>query len=96
MSNTKPRRGHKSYESAFNGVALYVQKHRMDLLKAPYESIDANQFTSRFGLLMRTFLKDNDLKVADNGRHSSADKNANTIQDNWDLFKKWLKSQENE
>ena len=85
----RPSNGHKSYNSAINGVALYVQSRDFEVIN---KCKDANQFASKLSKLMRRFLSDLNLPVKNNGHWKSSDYNANVIQDNWNEFKNWIES----
>ena len=87
----KPKTGHKSKESALNGVANFIQANHSDIVPRVK---DGNQLFSFIGNLMRKFLKENELQVKDNGSHGAMSYNANIIQDNWGMFKKFLQNYE--
>jgi len=84
----KPKHGHKSYDSALNGVAVYQQKNHKELIF----SKDGNQYFSKLGKLMIVFLKENDFDLKDNGSYSAIQYNANVVQENWAKFKEFLKN----
>ena len=54
----KPRSGHKSKESALNGVSQFIQINYSELIPKYKESGQYNSFLSKF---MREFLKENSL-----------------------------------
>lgn len=84
----RPYSGHKSYESAFNGVALYIQGNFKNLLTG-----NNNRVFSEVNEVMRNYLKEKGLKAKENNKSSSMDFNANVIQNDWKSFKNWLKEQ---
>lgn len=86
---SKPKTGHKSYESAFNGIALYQQKNYSDLITVR----GVNQYSSALNKLLIKFLKETGLRCENDGSSKSVYKNANTTQDNWGEFKKWISNQ---
>lgn len=86
----KQKFGHKSRASALSGIAKYQQENHSNLITS---ITDPNQYFSKLSTLMINFLKENNLKVYDNGRHTSRENNANEVQNNWKLFKLWLTKQ---
>lgn len=87
MRFNRPSSGHKSYNSAINGVAKFIQTRDFSVLG---NIKDPNQFGSKLNKLMRRFLKENNLKCFDNQKFKSHDLNANLVQDNFDKFKRWI------
>jgi hypothetical protein len=87
MQFNRPSRGHKSTDSAINGIARYVQNRSYQVIP---KIKDGNQFGSKLHKLMREFLKENNLDCKDNGSYKSAWYNSNVIQNNFELFKNWI------
>ncbi|WP_439132399.1 hypothetical protein [Polaribacter sp.] len=87
MKFNKPSYGHKSYNSAYNGILNYIQDNHQDVIP---KTKDVNQYFSKVNKLIRKFLKSKNLKVKDNGSSNSAHFNANVIQENWKEFKQYL------
>lgn len=75
-----------SKQTSLNGVWVYIQNKGYIV-----ETKDPNVLASRISKLMREYLKENNLKVVDNGSYFAQDRNAETIQQDFKAFKKWLK-----
>ena len=83
----RPATGHKSYESALNGIMKYIQTNKPLLIP----KVEVNkQFTLLNGLLI-VFLKEKELTFRNTNSTANMYFNANLVQDNFKLFKHWLK-----
>jgi hypothetical protein len=90
MEFNKPSYGHKSYESALNGISSYVSSKHKDLIPTPK---DWGQYKSKLAKLIKKFLKEQSLDYKASGKDSAVDYNANQVQDNFKEFKEWLTEQ---
>lgn len=86
----KPRFGHKSYHSAINGISKYINENHKELIP---KVKDPNQYFSWLGRFIKMFLIEEDLAFKSGKKHSVVDYNANIVQDNFKLFKEWIKKQ---
>lgn len=84
----KPSWGHKSYNSAINGVAKYFQAQKPDF----FGKVDGNQFFSKLNQLMIKFLKEHNFDHRNSKKHSAHDYNANVIQSNWVAWKAYVEN----
>lgn len=86
MRFNKPNYGYKSYHSAINGVANYIQNEERFRLK----NNESGKFFSKLADLMIIYLSEKKLNFKNNKKFSSMDFNANIIQEDFKTFKKWL------
>ena len=88
MKFNKPNYGYKSYHSAINGIANYIQNEERFRLK----NNEGSKFFNNLADLMIKYLSEKNLKFKNNKKFSSMDFNANIIQEDFKTFKKWLEN----
>ena len=86
MRFNKPNYGYKSYHSAINGIANYIQNEERFRLK----NNEGGKFFNKLADLMIIYLSEKKLNFKNNKKFSSMDFNANIIQEDFKTFKKWL------
>lgn len=88
MRFNRPYTGHKSVESAFNGVASYVQiKYPKVLTKTK----DPNQIFSQIRKLMIRYLQERNIPHDPKLSQAAGNYNANLIQNDFTQFVEYLK-----
>lgn len=88
MKFNRPYTGHKSIESAFNGVASYIQLKHPEILT---KTKDPNQLFSQIRKLMIKYLQARNIPHNPKLSHSAGNYNANLIQNDFAQFVEYLK-----
>lgn len=69
----------------FNGVSVYLQRE----YNYPVKDTANSTMFRKVGILVREFLKENDIKYKDGLKPYQVIKNCIYTQHNWKLFKEW-------
>ncbi len=85
----KPARGHKSYESAYNGICKYIERIRCDLF---VDCKDCNQGFSKVGSIVRVFLTIKNIEHRKGKRYEDVVFNCNLAQEYFNEFKVFIQN----
>lgn len=86
----RPSFGHKSYDSALNGIINYTFNNDNSIFKG----LDGNQRRKKVGLIMKGFLRYMKIEHRIKGNEKDLRYNANLVQNNFKEYKKYLKDLE--
>jgi len=88
MAIKKPRHGHASIESAFNGVLMFIYKNYPNVQTEK----DVFKWFGEANALMILFLTSIEKPFKEGNSDKARTFNANKVQDNWADFKKYMKA----